>query len=132
MKVKPRKVKVSGFPRPRRLRFSAAYRPNSISRVFSRLRLSSNFSSLARIASRNRRESVSLKADDDVIRKTEDDHIAGRLALSPTLRPEIKDIVQVDVGEQRRCHRSLPCSHLTRRDHSVFENARLEPFLDQA
>ena len=53
------KVKVSGFPRPRRLRFSAAYRPNSISRVFSRLRLSANFSSLARIASRNRPESVS-------------------------------------------------------------------------
>src|SRR5690242_4737598 len=75
---------------------------------------------------------LSLKADDDVIRKTEDDYIAGRLALSPTLRPEIKDIVQVDVGEQRRCHRSLPCSHLTRRDDSVFENARLEPFSDQA
>jgi hypothetical protein len=26
----------------------------------------------------------------------------------------------------------LPCSHLTRRDDSVFENARLEPFSDQA
>ena len=35
MKVKPRKVKVSGLPSPRRLRFSAAKRPNSISRVFS-------------------------------------------------------------------------------------------------
>jgi hypothetical protein len=33
--VKPRKVKVSGLPSPRRLRFSAAKRPNSISRVFS-------------------------------------------------------------------------------------------------
>jgi hypothetical protein len=35
MKVKPRKLKVSGLPSPRRLRRSAAKRPNSISRVFS-------------------------------------------------------------------------------------------------
>jgi len=35
IKVKPRKVKVSGLPSPRRLRFAAAKRPNSISRVFS-------------------------------------------------------------------------------------------------
>src|SRR6185437_2717424 len=35
MKVKPRKVKVSGLPSPRRLRLSSAKRPNSISRVFS-------------------------------------------------------------------------------------------------
>ena len=33
--LKPRKVKVSGLPSPRRLRFSAARRPNSMSRVFS-------------------------------------------------------------------------------------------------
>ena len=35
MKVKPRKLKVSGLPSPRCLRLSAAWRPNSISRVFS-------------------------------------------------------------------------------------------------
>ena len=35
MKVKPRKLKVSGLPSPRRLRRSAAKRPNSMSRVFS-------------------------------------------------------------------------------------------------
>jgi hypothetical protein len=33
--VKPRKLDVSGFPKPRRARRSAAYRPNSIGRVFS-------------------------------------------------------------------------------------------------
>src|SRR5262249_5013514 len=35
MKVKPRKLKVSGLPSPRRLRRSAAKRPNSMIRVFS-------------------------------------------------------------------------------------------------
>ena len=35
MKVKPRKLKVSGLPSPRRWRRSAAKRPNSINRVFS-------------------------------------------------------------------------------------------------
>ena len=34
MCVKPRKSNVSGRPRPRRLRFWAANRPNSIRRVF--------------------------------------------------------------------------------------------------
>src|SRR5665811_1575846 len=37
MCVKPRNENVSGRPRPRRLRFSAANRPNSIRRVFSAL-----------------------------------------------------------------------------------------------
>jgi hypothetical protein len=36
MNVKPRKLKVSGLPSPHRSRWSAAKRPNSIRRVFSR------------------------------------------------------------------------------------------------
>src|ERR1700736_522468 len=42
MKVKPRKLKVSGFPSPRRARRSAAKRPNSIRRVLSGLSDSEN------------------------------------------------------------------------------------------
>src|SRR6516162_3373607 len=37
--LKPRKSKASGLPRPRRLRFAAAWRPNSIRRVLSGCRL---------------------------------------------------------------------------------------------
>jgi hypothetical protein len=40
MEVKPRKLKVSGLPSPRRLRRSAAKRPNSMSPVFSVLAMS--------------------------------------------------------------------------------------------
>src|SRR5215467_1529814 len=55
MKVKPRKLKVSGFPSPRTLRSSPAERPNSISRVFSGCSDSANSCSRARISSRKRR-----------------------------------------------------------------------------
>jgi hypothetical protein len=41
-------------------------------------------------------------------------------------------MVQVDVGEQWRNHRPLPRPLFIDRDHSVFQHACLEPFLDQA
>src|SRR6516225_30375 len=59
MKVKPRKLKVSGVPSPRRLRRSAAKRPNSMSRVFSGCSDSANSSNRLRISSRKRRASLS-------------------------------------------------------------------------
>jgi site-specific DNA recombinase len=40
--------------------------------------------------------------------------------------------VQVNVGEQRRDHRALPRPPLTDRHDSIFQDARLQPFLDQA
>jgi hypothetical protein len=39
--------------------------------------------------------------------------------------------VQIDVGKQRRNHRTLPRPSVTDRHHSVFHDARPEPFLDQ-
>jgi hypothetical protein len=46
--------------------------------------------------------------------------------------PEVEDVMQVDVGKQRRRHRSLPGSPVTDRHRPVFRDARLKPFLDQA
>ena len=45
--VKPRNVNVSGLPSPRSSRRSAAYRPNSIKRVFSGCSSSPNFRNLS-------------------------------------------------------------------------------------
>src|SRR5215475_5457362 len=59
MKVKPRKLKVSGFPSPRVARRSAAKRPNSIRRVLSGLSDSENSSNRLRISSQKRRASAS-------------------------------------------------------------------------
>ena len=72
IKVKPRKSKVSGLPSPRCLRFFAAKRPNSISRVFSGCSDSANFPNRSRIASRKRRASaLVLEAHDEVSRAVE-------------------------------------------------------------
>src|SRR5277367_151990 len=72
------------------------------------------------------------EAEDRVVGVAYDDHVALGFAPSPALGPQIEDVVQVDVGEQRRDGRSLPRSPLRNLDPSVFENARPKPFLDQA
>src|SRR5882762_8590294 len=56
--VKPRNVKVSGFPSPRRFRSRAANRPNSISRVLSACNSKPNLASRSRNSRRNRSASV--------------------------------------------------------------------------
>src|SRR6476620_6548804 len=58
--------------------------------------------------------------------------MASRRRQRSAFGPQIEDVVQVDVGEQRRDGRSLPRSPLRNLDPSVFENARPKPFLDQA
>src|SRR5215475_4719317 len=59
MKMKPRNLKVSGFPSPALARLTAAWRPNSIRRVLSGCSESANSCNRARSASQNRRASDS-------------------------------------------------------------------------
>ena len=102
MKVKPRKLKVSGLPSPRCSRSAAAWRPNSIRRVLSGCSDSAN--SPNRLAHRVEEPpgvGLVLEADDDVVGIAHDDHVAGGLAPSPALGPQVEDVVQVDVGKQR-------------------------------
>ncbi len=79
-----------------------------------------------------------LEADDHIVRIACDDHVASRLApspapgLDPGVGPEVQHVMQVDVGKQRRDHRALPRPPVTDRHRPVFENARLQPFADQA
>src|SRR6266566_3451144 len=105
MKVKPRKSKLSGLPSPRRFRRSAAKRPNSISRVFSGCSVSANFPNRSRISSRKRRASLSCSKP---------------MMKSSAYRTMIMSPV------------ALPRPPVTDRHHPVFEDARLEPLLDQA
>jgi hypothetical protein len=41
---------------------------------------------------------------DKVIGEANDDHVAVRLPLSPSVGPEVEDVVEVDVGQQRAHH----------------------------
>src|SRR5262249_16329613 len=133
MKVNPRKLKVSGLPSPRRLRLAAAKRPNSISLVLSGCSDSENSFSRARMISREASGlGLVLESDDEIVGIAHDDHVARGVTPSPALGPEIEDVVQVDVGKKRRCHRPLPGPLVTNRHDSVFKDARPEPLLDQA
>src|SRR6476646_1839433 len=91
MKVKPRKLKVSGLPSPYRLRRSAAKRPNSISRVFSGWSVIQEATGVALV----------LKADDEVVGVPHDDYVARGFAPSPALGPKVERVVRVDIGKQR-------------------------------
>src|SRR5215831_14130748 len=84
--VKPRKSKGSGLPSPSFARCLAAWRPKRISRVFAGCNASSNVRSL--------RLMLMLEADNGVIRITDNDHVAGRLA-APAMGPQIEHMVQV-------------------------------------
>jgi len=72
-----------------------------------------------------------LKAQHHIIGVAHDDYVAGGLVPSPALGPEIENVVQVDVGKQRRYYRTLPGSPVTDRHGPVFQDTRLKPFLDQ-
>ena len=131
--VKPRKAKVSGLPSPRCARRTAAWRPNSIRRVLSGCSDSANFcQALAHHIEKPMGIGLVLEPDHHVVGITHDDHVAGGVALSPAVHPQVEDVVQVDVGEQRRDHRSLPRPLVTDRHRPVLEHPRLQPFPDQA
>ena len=42
-----------------------------------------------------------LESDDEVVREAHHDHIAACLGSTPSLDPEVEDVVQIDVGQQR-------------------------------
>src|SRR5262249_55320521 len=54
-----------------------------------------------------------LKARNEVIGKTDEDNFSVRLLLSPSLDPEVENIVEIDVREQRTNATALNRSYLT-------------------
>src|SRR6516164_2243196 len=61
----------------------------------------------------------------------DDNHLAHSHFLAPGFYPQIENVVQVHVGEQRRNYCPLWRSYLRFRPLPVFGYARLEPFLYQ-
>src|SRR6202163_637759 len=74
---------------------------------------------------------LALKTHDDVVGVSHDDHVTRGLVPSPAFGPQVEDVVQVDVGEQRRDHRTLSRTPVTCAHDSVFQDTHLQPFLDQ-
>ena len=48
----------------------------------------------------------SLESNDDVVCKSHDNDITVCLFSTPRLNPQVKYVVEVDVGQQRRCYSS--------------------------
>src|ERR1700720_4702900 len=101
MKVKPRKLKVSGFPSPRRAWFrrkAAELDQAGLVRIEWQQEL---LEPLAHIVPEAPGVRLVLEADDNVISIPHEDHVARGLVPSPALGPEVEHVMQVDVGEQR-------------------------------
>ena len=73
-----------------------------------------------------------LKSRNKVIRKADEDALPAGLLPSPLLDPEVENIVEVDVRQQRADTPALNRSYLTVYSFALFQHARPEPFLDQA
>ena len=74
---------------------------------------------------------LELESNQSVVSVTHHDYIAVRTLLTPCLDPEIEDVVEVDIRQQRRCTATLRRACLRERSHSLFQHARVQPFLDE-
>jgi hypothetical protein len=73
-----------------------------------------------------------LEARDEVIGETHKDPFPARLLLSPSLNPEVENIMEIDVRQQRAHTTALNRSYLALHSPALFQHACLKPFLDQA
>jgi hypothetical protein len=72
-----------------------------------------------------------LKSNDEIICKSDDDHVASRFCLSPLVHPEIEHVVQKDIGHQRRGTPALRRSFFTALPPSLFQHACPQPLSDE-
>src|SRR5712671_1574122 len=73
-----------------------------------------------------------LKAHHEVISPADDYYVAFGFCLAPVLHPEVKHIVQIDVGQQRRGTAALWRSFFAARPLSRFQHACVQPFSDES
>ena len=73
-----------------------------------------------------------LKACNPVIGVSDDDDIASGVALSPLLHPQVKRVVQVDVGQKGADAPALNRTDFTLRQPALFQHTRVQPLLYQA
>src|SRR5580692_6729922 len=72
-----------------------------------------------------------LEPNHDVVRVPHDDHIAVRLLSTPCLSPQIEDVMEVDVRQQRRCTAALRRPFLHADSFPILQHACVQPFLDE-
>src|SRR5450759_2182058 len=73
-----------------------------------------------------------LEAGDQIVSIPDDNYIALCHFLSPRFDPQVKDIVQIDIRQQRRNHRALRSTYPHLRPLALLRNTRRQPFANQA
>jgi hypothetical protein len=73
-----------------------------------------------------------LEAHHDVIRISNHDHGSPRLLSASVFTPQIKYIVQVNIGKKRRNHRSLRATFAQGQPHTLIQHSCFQPFSDEA
>jgi hypothetical protein len=103
----PRKSNVSGLPRPRApVHLGKPAELDQPCLVGMKAERKAG-QTLPEIVKELLRVAPMLETDDRIVRIAHDDHIAGGVSFPPLPDPEIVDVVQVDVCQQRRHHRPL-------------------------
>src|ERR1035438_7117400 len=72
-----------------------------------------------------------LKSEYIVIRVSDNDDIASRALPAPDVHPQVEHVMQIDVREQRRSHRTLRGTYLCVLPFTFLHYSGLQPFLDQ-
>src|SRR5438094_6501040 len=72
-----------------------------------------------------------LKSNNEVISKPHHNHLSSRFDSSPLLDPQIKPIVQIDIGQKRTDTSALNRPHFRVHVLAFLQHAYLEPLLDQ-
>src|SRR5258705_606155 len=72
-----------------------------------------------------------LKSHHEVVSEANDDDVTVRVPSPPLVSPQIKDVVRVDVPEQRRCRCSLGYAVIERRPGPVLNDPCGQPLLNE-
>jgi len=86
---------------------------------------------LAQRSEEGLRFGLALESHDEVVGIPHDDHIALGLALAPLLDPEVKDVVEVDIGQEGADAPALNRARLAEDALAVFQHACVQPFADE-
>src|SRR5439155_6868819 len=74
---------------------------------------------------------LELESNHDVVGVAHHDYLAARPFLAPCLDPEIQDVMEVDIRQQRRCASALRRARFHKRSLALFQLPRVQPFLDE-
>src|ERR1700677_163648 len=74
----------------------------------------------------------SLESNDNVVGKSHDDDITVCLFSAPPLNPQVEYVMEVHVGQQRRCAATLRRAFFHSHPLPVLQHASVQPFLDES